>query len=596
MKKFNYDEFLKRIDETQEGYEHKVFEKELTDFLVEYIPTNILKGTRESHDKGVDAVYYVKGANKLTLFQFKLGKTTAKISQEDLDNIQNKVKKFLKDPRNNDNNDENLSEVSANIHRGKILEVDLIVFTTKTFMKGVNKGMEAENKESLEIDGKTIKMSSFFLDKDMFFEMIHYLKTNNTFNETIKGKSMRFDLKPGNYIEHSKGEGYTVMVNARSLYNKVMDIIGSPRQIAALTHKNVRDFLGSVDEEDSENISNGILKTLTDPKEGQDLYAYHMGMVVLCENLQVNDSSDKLVIFSPSFVNGAQSLGTLLRANLNDINEHAAFTIRFIKAQSTSEETKIFSDKIVIRTNSSNPITPQMRYAFDPKQSQIARLFEDRGYYYDYRAAEVNRKDTLKKLVEKTASIIDFSDNSEFTKFPIKKEIKPDDVAAAIFAINENDYNAPRGNKQIFRYSSNLDAKYYDVFYDEGKLRSFKEYFVPVALHDLLLREMKSEFTTRKDAVTINWQQKLFKLDFNQSKKIQWLFYLEFMKSINVHNLKELVKVWSETEKPFDWFKSEVKRFLKETNNDLSEIGSPKTSIKKLLIDKKVTNLADIAR
>lgn len=596
MKKFDYENFLLSIEETKTTYID--YENEIIDFLKKYLQTDMISGTGQKGDKGIDGVYVVPGANKISLFQFKMGKPSNSMDYDGIQSIRHKMIDFLKDINNVQHKDINLSKAATLVHQGKVKEIDLFIFTTKTFTRNIDYGVNNKFDENIKINENSIKTSTFYFDKNGFFEMAHYLKTNKVFDENIKGRSLDFELKEGNYIEHLPNEGYTVKVNARELYEKVYSIIQSKHQLVALTHKNVRDFLGTKkdDKEDLEDISSGIIKTLTSDDEGRDLYAYHMGMVVLCEDMIIKNN--KLTVVSPSFVNGAQSLGSLINiVDINKINKEATFTIRFVKTQLTSKKSKEFADKIVIRTNSSNPITWQMKYAFDPKQSFIARLFEERGYFYNYRAAEKEQKENLKLEVKEISGLFHFSETQDISKFSIGKDVLPDDIAAAIYVVDFNEeerYKIPRSQKNKFRYSSNLSKDYYKIFYKNGELRSFLDYFLPYATHKLFLKSMEDIFTN--GTAVIDPSKKLFKLTFNEARKIQWLLFVDFLDKNKISSVDSLLKTWNNFSNKYDDLKKMIRTYLKDIAEDFEDSSSKRTTVKKRLIDKKVTNLADIAR
>jgi len=594
---FNYDSFLQKIEKHTGSF--SIFEKELSTFLSTYLDTKFLSYTGQSGDKGIDAIYYVAGANKITFFQFKLGKPSNKMSVEDIDNIVYKITKFISSTEIHYKQD-SLNEAAYQIKdSGKIQEIEIIVLTTYTFTKDVPRDV---NTDTIPVNGNNIPIFKRYYDKKTFFDCLHRLKIEKSFNESVKGKQMEFDLEPGNFIEHSHKEGYTLKVSAEDLLKKSLAIIKNPERHDMLTHKNVRDFLGEAPTA-KDTIAKGIKYTLTN--EGENLYAYHMGLVVLCEGLQISENKDKLTVSSPSFVNGAQTLGTLLSLKQNEreqIKADAHFTIRFIKAGDTTKASRDFAEKIVIATNSSRPITEQMQYAFDPNQAKIARIFEERGIRYDYRAAESSVAQRINDEVLRVHKLIGFDNDHKLKPFYATnakaKKVTPDQLAQALYAVQTHEYWTVRSNKSIFRYSSVQNSVYNQTFYTSNDnyqtrtLRTFEEYFLPLAVKEIFDNRLKFYFDMPH--FTIEPKAKTISLPKNEAKKIAWVLFVEFLKSNDMNTLDTFVAKFHNEDKPFEYYQTKINEFLDKTNKEFINGKGKPSSLKKALL--KETNLADFAR
>ncbi|WHP39133.1 MAG: AIPR family protein [Mollicutes bacterium] len=167
------------------------------------------------------------------------------------------------------------------------------------------------------------------------------------------------------------------MIDLKAFVQKFIDKSGETNSIDSLTNSNARDFLGF-----NEN-NKKIEKTIT-TENFEENHFYHMGIIIICENFVFDKKKLKLKITSPSFANGAQTIGTIMSVSDDKCKGDTKFIVRIIKTKSVKNE-DLLTKKIVLFSNSQTNITEDMKYGFDEDQQKLFCLLAKYGFFYKNR-------------------------------------------------------------------------------------------------------------------------------------------------------------------------------------------------------------------
>ncbi|MCK5867529.1 MAG: AIPR family protein, partial [Mycoplasmataceae bacterium] len=521
-----------------------------------------------------------------------------RVTREQYVNHKTKIEGLIKGKKgynNKPSSDKYITKVRTKIYNKKIRDVEVIFFTTGSLSPDINRSESAD----IDVDGHSTKIKYVNYDIDSFWDMVDKLEANKNFNDYVKGKSLVFNVSgPRKFIEHEKDMSYTLSINVRDLYNSVLKFLKDDKSnINSLTHKNVRDYLGNKDKKN--NYNNGIIKTVKDKNDGKYFYAYHMGMVLLGENLKIKNDKE-FIVESPSFVNGAQSLGSIMSIeSADEIHEDAEVNVRIVSFDADSSQTKLLSDKIVLRTNSANPITWEMKYAFDNNQKYIAQLLARKGYLYDYRKYDSTKRAGIATAVKNRAkqSIENNSWDKQESLLPRKNIIKPHDLSRAIYIVENSDSITPYNKPDSFKYETNFDddSIYANSFYlieDSKKTtRPYKEYLYPLSILNMMESRIAQEFP--KNA-TESFKSKSITIKAGSAKTMKYFLTVYFYKLKGIKNAVSLVEYVDG--KTHDEIKEDIKEFLSKFRDGLydgkSELPNFKIIFKKICDDSKTVGIA----
>lgn len=146
---------------------------------------------------------------------------------------------------------------------------------------------------------------------------------------------------------------------------------------------NIRRYKGSSD------VNDRILKTAVE--EPENLFYLNNGLTAYCDRLEiaVQDRADpkrkRVTAYGLSVVNGAQTLGSLLKAYPNDPPGPEGFVaIRIVSLNGCADDAE-FARRITECTNFQNKINARDFAAIDEQQERISVQLEMDGIHYHYK-------------------------------------------------------------------------------------------------------------------------------------------------------------------------------------------------------------------
>lgn len=146
---------------------------------------------------------------------------------------------------------------------------------------------------------------------------------------------------------------------------------------------NIRRYKGSTD------VNDRILKTAVE--EPQSLFYLNNGLTSYCDRLEVhiqdraNPRQKRVTAYGYSVVNGAQTLGTLLKAYPNLGNNVDGYVSIKIISLSGCADDREFARRITESTNYQNQINIRDFAALDEQQERIAAQLQVDGIQYHYK-------------------------------------------------------------------------------------------------------------------------------------------------------------------------------------------------------------------
>jgi len=194
----------------------------------------------------------------------------------------------------------------------------------------------------------------------------------------VTGKKVfKYDAEPLEYQASTNVKQITFMAKANDLIT--LDGI----QDNTLFDINVRYPLGNT------KVNKGIKKSVENNKEHSLFALFHNGVIILCDELQVDKDTSEITIKNYAVVNGAQSIKQLY-LNADNLTDDLHVLTRVIDAKIMSK----LASNITERTNTQNGVRPRDKRSNDLIQSRIAGEFVelDLGYAYEIkRGAETDK-------------------------------------------------------------------------------------------------------------------------------------------------------------------------------------------------------------
>jgi AIPR protein len=137
-----------------------------------------------------------------------------------------------------------------------------------------------------------------------------------------------------------------------------------------LFRKNVRQSLGT-----NNKVNRELRKTLHSDRI-KDFFFYHNGITALCDQLEVDEKNNQIIIKGLSVVNGCQSLSTIYTASEQVRSEQASGTCVLFRLYEIPE--RALADRISVNTNSQTAVKPRDLRSNDRVMVGLKRAYEAR--------------------------------------------------------------------------------------------------------------------------------------------------------------------------------------------------------------------------
>lgn len=333
-----------------------------------------------ANDGGIDYIY--SDGETLYLIQ---GKSTDKLSIEDLDNALNKIAKAFtkfKDRKYDELNDavkSALSNAYDDLTDDK--NVELVLFTNTEFDKKAKKRIaEIINQDGLnKFDVSVYDKNDIDLQKAIEEEGTDLVSEGELLLELG-------DDKNANRLSFGDGRGIIVNIRASSLktlyqkYNK-----------QGLFSYNLREHIVQ------KSVDDAIDDTIK--RERENFWYYNNGITIGCEDYSIDGY--KLRLYGFSIINGAQTTTKIGKSALVNERNDFALTCKIVRADNSFGEEEAFINRISEASNSQKPIKSRDLKSNLPEQKILQNKAADNGKYS--LAIEIKRgvKPTNYKSVEK---------------------------------------------------------------------------------------------------------------------------------------------------------------------------------------------------
>lgn len=576
MKKYEIHSqfFLKLNDKSGKQISQKI-----VDFLKKILNTNSIYCTEGPKDNGIDAVYLPKNYDLAMIFQFKSYNSDQKKfkpyeSEGSLNKHYGAINRFIlssseKHITNLDENEKSkIDELADLIFSKKIKRISVYYFTFRPIKPESHK--EIERTEYV----KNIFVEYKYFDNYTFEKMFDDIWQNQNYNLNVKGREGCLKFNNKEIIKHNSinsVSSITVVSGLSHLAEFIEQFVDKKAQnIDELTNENVRDFLNIP----KNKKNNSMESTFVSENEYKNNYLYHMGIVITCTDLKIL-KNNLLKIKSPSFVNGAQTMGIIWKNwNNPNVKKDTNFLVKIIKTNDF-ELTK----KIILFSNSQTNIKEEMKYGFDNRQKEIFNLLANYGYFYDYRGMRKKKKKEWKQRIKNKARAYDFKNLFSVVLKADKTKITPSKLGQALYVIEKPDeYGKIYNSLKLLRYSSsnNYHDSYNKTFFKQiGEkivIKGAIEYLVPFAIVETI--EANKEIF-QKNTIT-DLKEKKILLTENDIKKLRFFLSGLFVKMIleknrENKNIYEIVMNLLEKQT----FKIEIKEFIKSFKKALENNSNP---------------------
>lgn len=347
-------------------------------------------------DNGIDAILYDPGDKSLYLVQSKWNEShTGSIDNGSVLKFTQGVKDLLNSKYDKFNNKVALRRPEIDRALSTATKVALIIAYSGSG------GFSNENKHSI---------NSLIEDVDETGELVSFRLIDQAILHTYissgvqgAGISETIQLFDWGWVDEP----------VRAYYGKIAasDIVAIYKRYGPkLFSKNIRMFLGA-----DSSANNGIIETVT--KNPQNLWYFNNGLTALATTVSRkaiggnNREAGQFECESLSIVNGAQTIGSLTSAQMNNSNktngrdqlESAVVPIRIIQTQGAPDG---FTSEITKYNNTQNKIDPRNFVALDRNQERLRSEFLIDGIDYEYRQGEIEHSSGARLgLVEATLSL-----------------------------------------------------------------------------------------------------------------------------------------------------------------------------------------------
>lgn len=180
--------------------------------------------------------------------------------------------------------------------------------------------------------------------------------------------------------------------------------------------------------------NSGIARTLDDPGERQNLWYYNNGITAICSGFEydtLEDPDDKvetIVARDLTIVNGCQTCDTI-HETIKEWKEEdrsvpgisdVGVLLRLIEVGPQAEGSRSTFGRDVARyTNSQNPITGRNLRANDPEQSNLREMLRGRGFFFETKPGEWERRcvqdPQYEKLFQRRDPVIDNEEAAQYS-------------------------------------------------------------------------------------------------------------------------------------------------------------------------------------
>lgn len=163
-----------------------------------------------------------------------------------------------------------------------------------------------------------------------------------------------------------------------------------------LFDENIRDFLGL---KKSQKINNNIVETLLNDNDRQNFFYYNNGITILCDRFERPKGTRHIKLIKPKIINGCQTTNCIMEAMKRQIdageNISKLYNSTYVFVKIFSKENCVDTDgelynRIVVCTNSQNPIKEEDLVGMDKFFLQLQEKFKGRGFLLLVRSSDEN--------------------------------------------------------------------------------------------------------------------------------------------------------------------------------------------------------------
>jgi hypothetical protein len=335
-----------------------------------------------SNDRGADAIFYDDDNQKIHICQFKTtdidsSKSIESLIPTELDKLSNFEKKINIPSKN-----ERVETERLNIQGKKEdnYEVEL-----HYFYMGIKKPEEKlKQAESLKIN-----LYSF---DDIYNKYLEYKDNGEIENDETKENNVegRYTLYGANFSKvktSNERSSYIGIVEGESLIKLHNDVKAQNPEKSSLSlyNNNVRYKLGT------NKVHKAIEETA---KSKPDLfYYYNNGITITCKKCEIKE--DSIIIDSPSVINGAQTINTLVNAKITKANLSKILILCKVIQRKDGDRT--FIKDLTKYNNFSNQVKDFDFLANNKEQTALYKKFKDIGIFYEHKRG-LRHTDEYKKF------------------------------------------------------------------------------------------------------------------------------------------------------------------------------------------------------
>ncbi len=320
-----------------------------------------------SNDGGVDFFYHEEENDTMHLFQFKTTNSTSldlNIDDRDLiyfgtfiDNIQNE--EWLKTKSNA------VKSIASDIKNCKTNIVKKYFFIMTDNIKDKHISLAKQYDIELCGWGDIFKIHRNFIERtspDEYTDGECYIHSS--------GETSFQQIKSTDTIYSWFG-----VINAKDLID-MYNTFGYK-----LFDQNVRYSLGS------SKVNEGMSKTIKNTGESKKFYYYNNGITITCSTSSSNTDKTRLTIKSPSIINGAQTVNTIVKENKNI--ENINILCRVINRSDTLHA---FIKNLTEYNNTHNPVKEIDFLSKRPEQIALYEKFKNVNIFYEYKRGILNQR------------------------------------------------------------------------------------------------------------------------------------------------------------------------------------------------------------
>lgn len=366
-------------------------------------------------DNGIDAA--IINNNQIDLFQFKFPDKVDNISKQINETtalkLINGYKKLTAERKPRKGN-----EIFFSV-RERIKNENIFKYTFNFVCYTDELSINAVDALETEIDG--IKRST---GNNLLYEFADKKKICDKFDRKQRKNTIDLELKYGQLNQsYNKGKD----VKSWAGFAKAKDIlISSEEHMDVIFDENIRNYEGD------NNVNEGIIKTSTDPKEAQNFYFYHNGIVYITDLCELSTGNQVASMSSAAIVNGCQTVVSLKKAEESGaLQEDVFLPIRIIQTSDIDLRAQITE-----YLNSQTKIRDSYFLSNNAFIRQLQNDLISKGYFLERLANEYSYKRSIGSILEYQKELI----------LPLEKTIQ----VYVAYHINSSAAVAKRGKNELF--------------------------------------------------------------------------------------------------------------------------------------------------